>query len=141
MQDKSVSLPQYITKDHQTDLYPLRNSAEEISITPIGRVKKLSSSHDIDFVNTMVLIIIFLMFNKNYVSYNFFLQNNNYNVRLEGNYLKSQAKDFVDKNPKNIQYPLCQECKCNESRFVCAGCGNQWYCSKKCQVILIKNNI
>lgn len=54
LQDKSVSLPQYFTKDHQSDLYPLRNSPEEISITPVGRVKKLSSSNDIDFVNTMV---------------------------------------------------------------------------------------
>ncbi|XP_011295959.1 uncharacterized protein LOC101901223 isoform X2 [Musca domestica] len=36
--------------------------------------------------------------------------------------------------PKNNQYPYCQECKIHESRFVCAGCGNQWYCSKKCQI-------
>ncbi|XP_065360311.1 uncharacterized protein LOC135954165 [Calliphora vicina] len=112
--EKTSSRPQYFTKDHQSEFYPLPNSEEEICITPIGRAKKLSSSHDIDFVNTM---------------------NNPYNVRLEENYLKSQVKrDFNGKSPKNIQYPLCQECKTNESRFVCAGCGNQWYCSKKCQI-------
>lgn len=54
--------------------------------------------------------------------------------------MKGQVKrDFDGKCPKNIQYRLCQECKTNESRFVCAGCGNQWYCSKKCQVICLKS--
>lgn len=30
--------------------------------------------------------------------------------------------------------PVCQGCKKNEAQFVCAGCGNQWYCSRDCQV-------
>ncbi|XP_037820287.1 uncharacterized protein LOC119609531 [Lucilia sericata] len=112
--EKTSSRPQYFSKEHQHEYYPLPNSVEEISITPIGRAKKLSSSHDIDFVNTM---------------------NNPYNIRLEETYMKNPVKrDFDGKCPKNIQYPLCQECKTNESRFVCAGCGNQWYCSKKCQI-------
>lgn len=34
----------------------------------------------------------------------------------------------------NKLYPSCQECKIRESRFVCAGCGNQWYCSRACQM-------
>ncbi|XP_058829477.1 uncharacterized protein DDB_G0283697-like isoform X2 [Topomyia yanbarensis] len=30
--------------------------------------------------------------------------------------------------------PECQGCKKREAQFVCAGCGNQWYCSRDCQV-------
>uniref|UniRef100_A0A2M4A271 MYND-type domain-containing protein n=1 Tax=Anopheles triannulatus TaxID=58253 RepID=A0A2M4A271_9DIPT len=30
--------------------------------------------------------------------------------------------------------PQCQGCKKNEAQFVCAGCKNQWYCSRECQV-------
>uniref|UniRef100_A0A0A9YMV2 MYND-type domain-containing protein n=4 Tax=Lygus hesperus TaxID=30085 RepID=A0A0A9YMV2_LYGHE len=28
----------------------------------------------------------------------------------------------------------CQGCKQKSAQFVCAGCGNQWYCSRECQV-------
>uniref|UniRef100_A0A182PDA6 MYND-type domain-containing protein n=1 Tax=Anopheles epiroticus TaxID=199890 RepID=A0A182PDA6_9DIPT len=34
------------------------------------------------------------------------------------------------------EVPQCQGCKKQEAKFVCAGCGNQWYCSRACQVIL-----
>ncbi|KOB73443.1 putative tigger transposable element derived 6-like protein, partial [Operophtera brumata] len=30
--------------------------------------------------------------------------------------------------------PLCQGCKRKNAQFVCAGCANQWYCSRDCQV-------
>ncbi|CAH1158995.1 unnamed protein product [Phyllotreta striolata] len=30
--------------------------------------------------------------------------------------------------------PLCQGCNQKPAQFVCAGCGNQWYCSRDCQV-------
>ncbi|XP_053679178.1 serine-rich adhesin for platelets-like [Anopheles nili] len=32
------------------------------------------------------------------------------------------------------EVPQCQGCKKMEAKFVCAGCGNQWYCSRNCQV-------
>ncbi|XP_055855246.1 uncharacterized protein LOC129918644 isoform X2 [Episyrphus balteatus] len=32
------------------------------------------------------------------------------------------------------EVPVCQGCKKHEAQFVCAGCGNQWYCSRECQV-------
>lgn len=35
--------------------------------------------------------------------------------------------------PEN-EFPECQGCKKREAQFVCAGCGNQWYCSRSCQV-------
>ncbi|CAH2048830.1 unnamed protein product, partial [Iphiclides podalirius] len=30
--------------------------------------------------------------------------------------------------------PLCQGCRRRDAQFVCAGCANQWYCSRDCQV-------
>ena len=30
--------------------------------------------------------------------------------------------------------PKCQGCHKVRAQFVCAGCGNQWYCSRECQV-------
>lgn len=32
------------------------------------------------------------------------------------------------------EVPECQGCNKREAQFVCAGCGNQWYCSRTCQV-------
>lgn len=32
------------------------------------------------------------------------------------------------------EVPECQGCKKREAQFVCAGCANQWYCSRECQV-------
>lgn len=37
--------------------------------------------------------------------------------------------------------PKCQGCGKREARFVCAGCSNQWYCSKDCQVSIKKTEI
>lgn len=32
------------------------------------------------------------------------------------------------------EVPECQGCNQKTAQFVCAGCGNQWYCSRDCQV-------
>ncbi|XP_077298100.1 uncharacterized protein LOC143919589 isoform X2 [Arctopsyche grandis] len=32
------------------------------------------------------------------------------------------------------EVPECQGCRKREAQFVCAGCANQWYCSRECQV-------
>ncbi|KAH1011325.1 hypothetical protein HUJ04_000726 [Dendroctonus ponderosae] len=32
------------------------------------------------------------------------------------------------------EVPQCQGCNQQPAQFVCAGCGNQWYCSRDCQV-------
>ncbi|XP_050514652.1 uncharacterized protein LOC126889942 isoform X1 [Diabrotica virgifera virgifera] len=32
------------------------------------------------------------------------------------------------------EVPFCQGCNQKAAQFVCAGCGNQWYCSRDCQV-------
>ncbi|XP_024084838.1 histone-lysine N-methyltransferase SETD1B-like isoform X2 [Cimex lectularius] len=40
----------------------------------------------------------------------------------------------IDEGVENEDVPQCQGCKQKSSQFVCAGCGNQWYCSRECQV-------
>ncbi|XP_075162994.1 uncharacterized protein LOC142235616 [Haematobia irritans] len=57
-----------------------------------------------------------------------------YNAYVEDANNKMNIKKLGMNSPKNSHYPYCQECKIHESRFVCAGCGNQWYCSKECQI-------
>ncbi|XP_036325968.1 zinc finger MYND domain-containing protein 10-like [Rhagoletis pomonella] len=50
-------------------------------------------------------------------------------------YVKSTPhKSMRDVHNNDHHLQLCQECKMHEARFVCAGCGNQWYCSRECQV-------
>lgn len=34
------------------------------------------------------------------------------------------------------EVPQCQGCNQKPAQFVCAGCGNQWYCSRECQVCI-----
>ncbi|XP_028156645.1 actin cytoskeleton-regulatory complex protein PAN1-like isoform X2 [Ostrinia furnacalis] len=36
--------------------------------------------------------------------------------------------------PSPDDAPLCQGCRRRDAQFVCAGCANQWYCSRDCQV-------
>lgn len=43
--------------------------------------------------------------------------------------------DRADNNSDNgDEVPQCQGCNQKAAQFVCAGCGNQWYCSRDCQV-------
>ncbi|XP_004523002.1 uncharacterized protein LOC101449805 [Ceratitis capitata] len=58
-------------------------------------------------------------------------QNNYYEMP---DYGKSHNTHKSMRNMHNNDLQLCQECKMHEARFVCAGCGNQWYCSRECQV-------
>ncbi|XP_046482362.1 midasin isoform X1 [Neodiprion pinetum] len=37
-------------------------------------------------------------------------------------------------NARDDSPPRCQGCQDRAAQFVCAGCGNQWYCSRECQV-------
>ncbi|XP_014276099.1 calponin homology domain-containing protein DDB_G0272472 isoform X2 [Halyomorpha halys] len=38
----------------------------------------------------------------------------------------------IDEGSEEV--PQCQGCRHKSAQFVCAGCGNQWYCSRDCQV-------
>ena len=45
----------------------------------------------------------------------------------------SRSKDETgSENGEDV--PQCQGCNQKAAQFVCAGCGNQWYCSRECQV-------
>ncbi|XP_077263939.1 uncharacterized protein LOC143898379 isoform X3 [Temnothorax americanus] len=46
-----------------------------------------------------------------------------------------EGKQVVKDNPPSPSAPpKCQGCIIRPAQFVCAGCGNQWYCSRSCQV-------
>ncbi|XP_055692510.1 uncharacterized protein LOC129795336 isoform X2 [Lutzomyia longipalpis] len=47
---------------------------------------------------------------------------------------KEQQISIVGQEFHENEVPECQGCKKREAQFVCAGCGNQWYCSRECQV-------
>jgi len=44
-----------------------------------------------------------------------------------------EGQDVMNANSPSSA-PQCQGCMQKPAQFVCAGCGNQWYCSKDCQV-------
>ncbi|VVC39190.1 Hypothetical protein CINCED_3A012068 [Cinara cedri] len=44
-----------------------------------------------------------------------------------------EGQDVVNANSPSSA-PQCQGCMQKPAQFVCAGCGNQWYCSKDCQI-------
>ncbi|KAL6260624.1 hypothetical protein P5V15_008144 [Pogonomyrmex californicus] len=50
------------------------------------------------------------------------------------------GKQIVKDNPPSPSAPpKCQGCRIRPAQFVCAGCGNQWYCSRSCQVHVMSN--
>ncbi|XP_071446794.1 uncharacterized protein [Hetaerina americana] len=44
------------------------------------------------------------------------------------------AMDDEEDEGEEGPVPECQGCHSRAAQFVCAGCGNQWYCSRDCQV-------
>ncbi|CAH0692036.1 unnamed protein product [Spodoptera exigua] len=47
---------------------------------------------------------------------------------------EAPAEGTADQADANEETPLCQGCRRRDAQFVCAGCANQWYCSRDCQV-------
>ncbi|GFG35452.1 hypothetical protein Cfor_09110, partial [Coptotermes formosanus] len=49
---------------------------------------------------------------------------------------RSRGENEDDQGPEIAaeDVPECQGCHQRAAQFVCAGCGNQWYCSRDCQV-------
>lgn len=46
-----------------------------------------------------------------------------------------EGKQIAKDNPPSPSAPpKCQGCMIRPAQFVCAGCGNQWYCSRTCQL-------
>ncbi|KAL1501738.1 hypothetical protein ABEB36_007014 [Hypothenemus hampei] len=46
----------------------------------------------------------------------------------------TRTKDGDSRSDDGEEVPQCQGCNQKVAQFVCAGCGNQWYCSRDCQV-------
>ncbi|CAG9768219.1 unnamed protein product [Ceutorhynchus assimilis] len=46
----------------------------------------------------------------------------------------SNLRKEDNKSEDGEDVPQCQGCNQRAAQFVCAGCGNQWYCSRDCQV-------
>ncbi|XP_042884262.1 uncharacterized protein LOC122260879 isoform X2 [Penaeus japonicus] len=47
---------------------------------------------------------------------------------------ESRSKKSSHHSEEGSGNPKCQGCHKQRAQFVCAGCGNQWYCSRECQV-------
>ncbi|XP_046390112.1 uncharacterized protein LOC124158816 isoform X2 [Ischnura elegans] len=54
----------------------------------------------------------------------------------EGDGMDEEEGDGMDEEDEGEEGPVpeCQGCHSRAAQFVCAGCGNQWYCSRDCQV-------
>ncbi|XP_045464456.1 uncharacterized protein LOC123673809 isoform X2 [Harmonia axyridis] len=62
-------------------------------------------------------------------------KNEDSNDRLVIDEGKREEKRESDNNSDpGDEVPQCQGCNQKTAQFVCAGCGNQWYCSRDCQV-------
>lgn len=55
------------------------------------------------------------------------------NIRLEKLETNAMLKMDSWKDDTTSGDQLCQACHTKQSQFVCAGCTNQWYCSRECQ--------
>ncbi|KAG7167328.1 hypothetical protein Hamer_G022796 [Homarus americanus] len=47
---------------------------------------------------------------------------------------ESRSKKSSHQPEEGSGNPKCQGCHKQRAQFVCAGCGNQWYCSRECQI-------
>ena len=57
----------------------------------------------------------------------------------DGDGARSRGENEDDQNSEDV--PECQGCHQRAAQFVCAGCGNQWYCSRDCQVQISASHI
>lgn len=57
---------------------------------------------------------------------------------------REEKRESDNNSDPGDEVPQCQGCNQKTAQFVCAGCGNQWYCSRDCQVSsrhLLSNHI
>ncbi|XP_044752970.1 uncharacterized protein LOC123312543 isoform X2 [Coccinella septempunctata] len=47
---------------------------------------------------------------------------------------RDERRESDNNSDTGDDVPQCQGCNQKTAQFVCAGCGNQWYCSRDCQV-------
>ncbi|XP_028044973.2 uncharacterized protein LOC105832542 isoform X2 [Monomorium pharaonis] len=115
----SVSMSQQnATTQHLLQTYQGSNLARtEITITPVVNTSAQSHSNDLIHVedveeDTTVI-----------------------DDRKGNSVVGRDSKQPVKDNPPSPSAPpKCQGCIIRPAQFVCAGCGNQWYCSRSCQL-------
>ncbi|CAG7837864.1 unnamed protein product [Allacma fusca] len=56
------------------------------------------------------------------------------NLSLANLLASAKCRDDEIKTEDDDLVPICQGCNTNRAQFVCAGCGNQWYCCRECQI-------
>ncbi|XP_011308873.1 uncharacterized protein [Fopius arisanus] len=94
-----------------SDLLNSSKARREITITPVGNTP-LQSSHPNNIVHVE-------------------------DVEEENSLIEerdSRRTSSRDNREDRDTPPRCQGCQERAAQFVCAGCGNQWYCSRECQV-------
>ncbi|XP_018397960.1 PREDICTED: uncharacterized protein LOC108775977 isoform X2 [Cyphomyrmex costatus] len=113
----SMSQPSATTQ-HLLQTYQGSNMARtEITITPVVNTPAQSHSNDliqVEDVEDETTVI---------------------DDRKGNSVIGRDGKQIVKDNPPSPNAPpKCQGCIIRPAQFVCAGCGNQWYCSRSCQV-------
>ncbi|XP_018349640.1 PREDICTED: serine-rich adhesin for platelets-like isoform X2 [Trachymyrmex septentrionalis] len=113
----SMSQPSATTQ-HLLQTYQGSNMARtEITITPVVNTPAQSHSNDliqVEDVEDETSVI---------------------DDRKGNSVIGRDGKQMVKDNPPSPNAPpKCQGCIIRPAQFVCAGCGNQWYCSRSCQV-------
>ncbi|XP_011690114.1 PREDICTED: uncharacterized protein LOC105451396 isoform X2 [Wasmannia auropunctata] len=99
------------------DLLSSSKARTEITITPVVNTPAQSHSNDliqVEDVEEEATVI---------------------DERKGNSVIGRDGKQLVKDNPPSPSAPpKCQGCIIRPAQFVCAGCGNQWYCSRSCQL-------
>ncbi|XP_063972707.1 uncharacterized protein LOC135160269 isoform X2 [Diachasmimorpha longicaudata] len=94
-----------------SDLLNSSKARREITITPVGNTP-IQSSHSNNVVHVEDV------------------EEDNSLIEERDSRRTSSRENREDRDTP----PRCQGCQERAAQFVCAGCGNQWYCSRECQV-------
>ncbi|KAL0110864.1 hypothetical protein PUN28_014066 [Cardiocondyla obscurior] len=99
------------------DLLSSSKARTEITITPVVNIPAQSHSNDliqVEDVEEETTVI---------------------EDRKGNSVVGRDGKQVIKDNPPSPNAPpKCQGCVIRPAQFVCAGCGNQWYCSRSCQL-------
>ncbi|XP_015111642.1 uncharacterized protein LOC107037544 isoform X2 [Diachasma alloeum] len=94
-----------------SDLLSSSKARREITITPVGNTP-IQSSHSNNVIHVEDV------------------EEDNSLIEERDSRRTSSRENREDRDTP----PRCQGCQERAAQFVCAGCGNQWYCSRECQV-------
>ncbi|XP_050302840.1 uncharacterized protein LOC126740735 isoform X2 [Anthonomus grandis grandis] len=107
-----TSLSNQSTQMSVPEMFPGSKARNEITITPLGNeygVGKKIDSVDDELEDQPDRLVI---------------DETNDSIRPKDETISEDGEEV----------PQCQGCNQKSAQFVCAGCGNQWYCSRECQV-------